>query len=333
MNNLPPEQWPVTSAVKGTSLDTGRMAMGSRRRLDIGVASYRNPDKLRKTLETIEAMSWTDWRCFIVHNESGDTDGGFALDIARHAHNMNSRFHWFSQSNTGYAGAVNRIFELAETPYVAYLDNDVEILTPGWDEKLCDILDRAPEVAQVFPGEGHYGFHNGKYRECLWNAGYAWVMRRNTLVYSMDTNLGHHEEVDLMIRLRLAGYRIACEPAVSIAHHASSTNSPESAKRIHAGGVRWMNKWNRYFCGDVLKYPDPDQEFNAATGHFASGEGYDPSALRYTDFPPCALYLERWALSQFPNLNANPEVIQTSAGPMDAIKILKPTDCYRKRAI
>ena len=127
-----------------------------------------------------------------------------------------------------------------------------------------------------------------------------------------------------MIRLRLAGYQIACDPAVKVLHHESSTQSPESAKRIHAGVVRWMNKWNRYFCGDALKYPNPDPD---------SGEGYDPRALRYTDWPPCALYLERWTLAQFPGLNATPEVVQTTAGPMDAIKVLKPTNCYRERAI
>ena len=85
-----------------------------------------------------------------------------------------------------------------------------------------------------------------------------------------------------------------------------------------------MNKWNRYFLGEALKYPNPDPD---------SGEGYDPRALRYTDWPPCALYLERWTLAQFPHWNAAPETVETSAGPMDAIKILKPKGCYIGRAI
>ena len=306
----------------------------TRRRLDVGIASYRNPDRLRKTLETIEANSWTDWRCFIIHNVSEDEDGCEAQRVAYAAQTMNTRFVVCPQPNNGYAGAVNRIFELSETPYVAYLDNDIEILTTGWDEKLCDILDRAPEVAQVFPGSGHYGFYSGKYHECLWNAGYAWVLRREAGLKSlsimtsipqlMDASLGHHEEVQLATRLRMAGYRIACDPAVNIRHHCSSTNSPESSKRIHMGVVRWMNQTNRYFCGEAFKYPNPDPD---------SGEGYDPRCLRYTDHHPNALYLERWTLSQFPDLNANPEVIQTTAGPMDVIKVLKPNGCYKGRAI
>jgi GT2 family glycosyltransferase len=320
------------------------------RRLDIGVASYRNPEKLRATLASIEAMSTTDWRCFIVHNESDDFEGHEALRVARDAYDRNRRFMWMGQANTGYAGAVNRIFELAETPYVAYLDNDVEIRTRGWDEQFCALLDAHPEVAQVFPGAGHYGFHNGAYDECLWSAGYAWAIRREAIdkeyewwqqeypgtlqPTGMDQYLGHHEEVDLMIRLRLAGYRIACIPGVDILHHESSTKSPESAKRIHAGVVRWMNKWNRYFVGDVLTYPNPDPD---------SGEGYDPRSLRYTDWPPCALYLERWTLAQFPDWNSRVAEsdddggqvrrVMTSAGEMDAIEILKPKGCYVGRAI
>lgn len=140
----------------------------------------------------------------------------------------------------------------------------------------------------------------------------------------MDQSLGHHEEVDQAIRLRLAGYLIACDPNVHIIHHETSTQSPESAKRIHAGVVRFMNKWEKYFVGNSVKHPNPDPD---------SGEGYDPRFIRYTDWNVNSLYLERWILSQFPDLNANPETIQTSAGPMDVIKILKPAGCYKGRAI
>jgi hypothetical protein len=326
------------------------------RRLDIGVASYRNPEKLRATLASIEAMSTTDWRCFIVHNPSdalsadGRLEDGFTQAHIINAKMRNPRFEIVQlDSNVGYAGAVNKLFELAETPYVAYLDNDVDIRTRGWDEQFCAILDAHPEVAQVFPGAGHYGFNNGLYNECLWSAGYCFAIRRDvwkrpqpnqnsiwpyrpnpknfakTVFGVMDITLGHHEEVDLMIRLRLAGYRIACIPGVDILHHESSTKSPESAKRIHAGVVRWMNKWNRYFVGDVLTYPNPDPD---------SGEGYDPRTLRYTDWPPCTMYLERMTLAKFPNWNAAPRTVMVAGvGEMDAVEILKPKGCYVGRAI
>lgn len=306
------------------------------RRLDIGVASYRNPDKLRATLASIEAMSTTDWRVWIAHNPSGDAEDTLAQGvIAEFVLRDMRRFRpVFLPQNVGYAGAVNELLNHCETPYMCYLDNDVEIRTRGWDEQFCALMDAHPEVAQVFPGEGHYGFHNGQYHECLWNAGYCWAIRSEALevmrresdeYYPMDQRLGHHEEVDLMIRLRLAGYRLACIHGVQVLHHESSTQSPDSAKRIHAGVVRWMNKWNRYFCGNVLKYPNPNPD---------SGEGYDPLSLRYTDWTPDALYLERMTLHYFPEWNKSPRsVMVPGVGEMDVIEVLKPKGCYAGRAI
>ena len=85
-----------------------------------------------------------------------------------------------------------------------------------------------------------------------------------------------------------------------------------------------MKKWNRYFVGDALTYPNPDPD---------SGEVYDLRALRYTDWSPNALYLERWTLAQFPDWNANPRSVVTNAGLMDAIEVLKPSGHYKGRAI
>jgi hypothetical protein len=61
---------------------------------------------------------------------------------------------------------------------------------------------------------------------------------------------------------------------------------------------------------------------------------YDPRALRYTDWPPCALYLERFVLAKFPGWNQQVEEVNVpGVGIMDAVKILKPRGPYRGRAI
>lgn len=308
------------------------------RRIDIGVASYGNDvAKLDRALASIRTNSVLDWRCIVMHNPSeGDIDARTYLSRM-----SDSRFlPVFLPTNGGYAGAINAFFKLYNhaVEYVGYCDNDVEIQTHGWDEKMCDVMDHV-EVAQVFPGRGHYGFHNGKYNECLWSAGYCWVMkgaylrllnisdiahvRRSSADFPMDVALGHHEEVDLMIRLRLAGFQIACCPDVDVIHHETATRANakdhEPGGRIHDGVVRWMNKWNRYFCGGQLQY---------------SMTKYDDHALRYTDWPPCALYLERMTLARFPDWNKNPRVVDVpEAGDMDVVEVLKPTGCYRGRAI
>lgn len=322
-------------------------------KLDVGVCSFRNPEKLKRALDSIYATTRTPFKLRIWHNVSEDPDNDAALKVLDSV-----KCERTVSVNVGYAGAVNGLIAASTAPYFAYMDNDVGVLTPGWDERFIEVLENNPECGQVFPGSGHFGFHNGRYHECLWSAGYCWMVHRDRVLDKllgkgyredfgsgglMDTTLGHHEEVDLMIRLRLAGFQIGCVPDVQVLHHETSTQSLESAKRIHRGVVSWMNKWNRYFVGDAIKYPNPDPD---------SGEGYDPRTLRYTDWPPCALYLERFTLATFPEWNKfqrNPAdrtgAIPTNdsmafrvvnvpgVGEMDAIEILKPKGYYRGRAI
>lgn len=314
------------------------------RRVDIGIASYGNSAKLAATLESIVKHSVTDWLCFIVDNPGPDPE---TRPLIERYVLGDRRFHaQFLDTNVGYAGAVNHFMARSMTDAdMIYCDNDIEISTHGWDRALLQVLDDNPECAQVFPGYGHYGFFNGRYHECLWNAGYCWAAKKSAFVklldkefpnrgmgyhpgergWPMDITLGHHEEVDLMIRLRMAGFTIGAQPDVHVTHHATTTNSPESEKRIHMGVVRWMNKWNRYFNGDILTYPNPDPD---------SGEKYDVRATRYTDWPPCALYLERFTLNNFPDWNAAPRTVDIpGVGEMDAVEILKPKGCYVGRAI
>lgn len=291
--------------------------------LDIGICAYRNGAKLRKAVECIQRNTIGDWRLLIFNNPAeGSTVEPVLSDLIK-----DTRIHSHTPGiNIGYAGAVNHILSWAEAPHIAYFDHDAYVQTRGWDFRMAAVLDGHAEVGWVFPGPGHFGFQSNGYRECLWNAGYCWMIRRravesvNTL---FDPTLGHHEEVDFMIRLRLAGWRIAAVPEVQVIHDETATQAnPADHKpggRIHDGVVRWMNKWNRYFCGDDLKY---------------SMTAYDARALRYTDWPPCALYLERMTLARFPKWNQTVETVEVpEVGPMDAVKVLKPLGPYRGRAI
>ncbi len=312
------------------------------RKLDIGICSYgRNHQLLRRVVAAIRANTVSDFTLFIIHNPSeGD---GETRDAIEGLASEDPRIQPFNMAiNEGYGGAVNRLISLANTPYVAYADNDAVVNTAGWDERFAALLDSYQEIGQVYPGTGHFGFDNGSYHECLWNAGYFWMIRRdlsrmrsfddqhgthpnpqNRYEWPIDTSLGHHDEVDLMIRLRFAGYQIACCPDVDVKHEETATNANpadhQPGGRIHDGVVRWQNKWCRYHCGDQLKY---------------SMTKYDERMLRFTDWPTCALYLERMSLHYHPQMNANPrEVYVPGVGNMDAIEVLKPTGCYRRRAI
>jgi GT2 family glycosyltransferase len=303
--------------------------------LTIGIASYGNAEKLRATLKSICEMSVTNYKVVVIHNPGAADDDAARKVIAEYERLSDRVFPIWMPQNVGYVGAVNKLLELADTEYVAYCDNDIEIRTHGWDVLLIKPMLDYDEIGWVFPGRGHYGFYNGQYHECLWNAGYCWMLRRKAVedvstqrrgplgAPLFDTALGHHEEVDYMIRLRLHGWRVACRPDVTVLHHETATKRSEEdhkpGGRIHDGVVRWMNKWNGYFAGDELKY---------------SMTRYDDRMLRFTDWNVDALYLERMTLASYPQLNAHPESVHVpGVGEMDVIKVLKPKGCYVGRAI
>lgn len=284
------------------------------RRLDIGIASYgKDPAHLAQCVAAIRVYSKTDWRLFIIHNPSAGDERTreFIAGIA-----SDNIIPVWNDINVGYAGAVNELLRIAETEYIAYLDNDAEVLTPGWDETLCGYLDRFHEIGLMFPNWGHSAIPRGAYHEVLWAAGFAWVLSRQAqrAVGFFDTAIGHHEDVDYCTRLCLAGYKLACAPEVKVAHHETSTRSPESQERISAGVVRWMNKWAAYFGGKSLNY-------------------HSPNVLRILDWNVHALHMEDYFKLKLPGLNDNPEVVTIDGAEYDLIKVPRPKGFYRSRII
>jgi GT2 family glycosyltransferase len=284
------------------------------RRLDIGICSYgKDPELLVKCLTAIKRFSVTDWRVFIIHNPSeGDrATQKFILGAA-----SEKIIPVMSSINHGYCGAVNKLFNEAQTEYIAYLDNDAEVLTPGWDEALCGYLDRFHEIGIVFPNWGHCAIPRGAYHEVLWAAGYCWVLNRmaQRAVGYMDTEIGHHEEVDYCTRLKLEGYKLACAPEIQVAHHEASTRNPASQERISAGVVRWMNKWTAYFGGKSLNY-------------------HSPNVLRILDWNVHALHMEDYFKAKLPGLNDHPQEVTIDGAEYDLIQVPRPKGFYRSRII
>lgn len=285
-------------------------------RIDIGTASYNNPDKLNKMLVHMRDNSTSDWRLLIVDNAS--TDAEVKNVIERHAKQDNRIVPRFLDYNTGYVGAVNQILEWAETNNVGYLDNDAYVVTHGWDMKLASYLEANHEVAMAFPNGGAYPIPRSRYTEILWGVGFCWILNRQRYkeIGGFDTTIGHQEEVDFQTRIRLAGWRIIADPSVHVMHDATSTRSPEAQERINQGVINWVNKWNRYFVGPSVTY-------------------HSPNVTRFEDWN--ALYLEEWYQLQpeLKGLNDNPETIyiQALGREVDLIKVPRYKHLYRKRII
>jgi GT2 family glycosyltransferase len=177
--------------------------------LDIGIASWGSPQKLRKTVDYIERNTVSDYRLFIVDNASPDPKVGMAIEEMAA---KNPRIvPVMLETNTGYPGAVNEFIRRAETTFVAYFDNDAYVSTTGWDKKMMEKIGSFHELAMVFPNGGNYPIQRTHYTEVLWGVGFCWMLNRQRWidVGPFDEEIGHQEEVDFQTRLRLDGWKIA----------------------------------------------------------------------------------------------------------------------------
>jgi glycosyltransferase involved in cell wall biosynthesis len=284
-------------------------------KLDIGIASYENPEKLRGTIQNIIDRSVLDWRLLIVDNDSKDPR--VRQIIEEYAAKDERVIPRFLSTNTGYAGAVNEFLKWSESEYVVYVDNDAHIQTNGWDEILWGYLARNLELGMVFSGNyNSYEIKRDKYTECLWGTGCFWMLKRLAMadVGLFDEEIGHQNEVDFQTRLRLAGWRMGVAKEVSVQHFATATVSPEASDRIGRGVVEWMNKWVGYFCGKNMNY-------------------FSSNVLRFEDWPCNALYLEEYWKLKLPSLNDNPEVVTLDGRQYDLIKVPRLKDFYKGRII
>lgn len=285
--------------------------------IDIGIASWESPDKLRKTIKHIKDNTSGEWRLFVIDNNSPHP--GVREVIERHAEDPRV-VPVFLEDNVGYAGAVNKLFELCETQFCAYVDNDAYVFTPGWNQKMMDLMERHPEVAMVFSAStgASYQIPRGDYTECLWGVGCFWVLNHTRYgeIGGFDTTLGHQEEVDFQQRLHLAGWKCAVTDQVKVQHDATSSRNPEAQQRINEGVIRWVNKWNRIKVGPHINY-------------------FHPRVTRFEDWE--AHYLEEWYKLQpeLQGLNLEPETVFIKAlgREVDLIRVPRFQHLYRDRII
>ena len=286
--------------------------------LDIGIASYGSHEKLKRTISSLQSNSAMDWRCFVIDNPGPDPKTRPLIE--RIAAKDKRIIPVFLDRNVGYAGAVNYLLRRVTSEpgwsKVAYCDNDVIIETAAWDQILGHHLDAHPEIGMVFPNEGAYGMKGDGFTEIMWGVGFCWMTTRQVIteVGVFDEQIGHQNECDYCLRVRMSGYKCAAVPEVSVHHDAVASSDPAARERINKGVVEFVDKWNQYFCG--------------------KGQGYhSPNVLRWEDWPPNALYLERWWKERLPELNDNPETMVSDGRDYDLIRVPRLEMFYRGRIV
>jgi GT2 family glycosyltransferase len=169
-------------------------------------------------------------------------------------------------ANTGFAGAANAGLRAAETDFVALVNTDVR-LDPDWLERTCSVLEGQPQAASVATKmldledrsliydtgdilrrdggceqRGRFTQDDGRFDQpgevfgaC---AGAALYRRAPALeLGGFDERFFLYlEDVDLALRLRLAGWTCIYEPAVAL--HAGEGSGEPPNRPVHAWAER-----------------------------------------------------------------------------------------------
>lgn len=188
-------------------------------RLMVVVPMFNSAGTVERTLHSVMAQTFTDWRCVVVND--GSTDNGPALVEALAA--GDGRIRMVSQDNRGLAGARNTGLREAlreGIPYVHFLDAD-DWMSPDAYERL---LEGAEETGAAYggyelcdPNGRSLGRQSpmsapmvGLDEQLEWNraATHAMVLRTDLLRdEQFDESLPVVEDYDLWLRLATRGVR------------------------------------------------------------------------------------------------------------------------------
>ena len=122
--------------------------------LSVVIPVFNAAPFLRECLDSLRAQTFADWEALCVND--GSTDA--SAEILREFAAKDPRFAVFSRENAGYGAAVNFGLARARGEYVAILEPDDALASPGAYAALADAAARSR--ADVVKGD--YNFYRGK---------------------------------------------------------------------------------------------------------------------------------------------------------------------------
>lgn len=205
-------------------------------RISVIIPTYNNAHYIVEALQSVFAQSFSDYEVIVV--DDGSTDETTAVLTP-----FTDRIRLFYQENAGSAAARNTGLATARGDVVLFLDAD-DVLLPGKLAAQMALLDKRPSLGAVHSGwqivdsAGELVKTIEPWRDAPRLDLAAWLkwkpvkmgamlMRREWLlrVGGLDPALRQSHDVDLMLRLALAGCRMDWlrKPTLRYRHHAGST--------------------------------------------------------------------------------------------------------------
>ncbi len=272
---------PITTATAG-----GVAAMPENPVPDISIISslFNRLELTQAYLRSLESTLPSGFRYEIILIDDLSTDG--TREYISTLPSPPYRIH-LNEVKRSYAANNNLGAKMARGRYLAFLNNDLK-LTPGWLEPMFKLLREHPEAGgigniHINPRKGlidHAGvafapdglpFHSfkgrkrfpkGSYEEKLASSAACFLVERSRFLEmgGFDEHyINGSEDIDLCIRLRLAGHPVYVSYDSRIYHHVSS--SPGRLDHMDANEARLMGKW-RAVTSEWSRPQWPKEYFN-----------------------------------------------------------------------
>jgi glycosyltransferase involved in cell wall biosynthesis len=232
---------------------------GETPRVSVVIPTYNAGPRLGAAIASVQAQTLTSWEVIVVDDGSTDDTAAY-LESLRGP--LGDRLRTVRQANGGSAAARNRGIELARSPLIAFLDADDRYLgTTGLGDRL-ERLDRDRDLGGVQGGWICEDEATGTHTTIRpWEVApvldlEAWLrwkpvrlgalMIRKTWIEQVggfDESLRQSHDVDLVLRLAIAGCRVAWLKAPVVAYRLHGHNTTKNSAVQAACVDQWLKKF------------------------------------------------------------------------------------------
>lgn len=205
------------------------------------VVTRNRADSLARALSALRKLDYPDYEIIVVDNDS--------TDHTKHVIEQNGAKYVFVSSEEGIGSCRNRGVREAKGEIVAFCDDDC-VPTSQWLTQFAQRLTNEHDLGLLGGRVINVGFPSVNGKQDKLYKGRSRMHRNGNLVFVEDVNraeffgnmnlafrkqvveaVGNYdpffnvmEEIDLEVKIRKAGYRIAFEPGAVLEHHYTGIN-------------------------------------------------------------------------------------------------------------